>query len=461
MKSGLKTLEFLFEISHHKKSVNMVRFSPTNYLLATAGDDGTIFLFSTKNKQTWAQTKNEKELEIFQVRGHASDVYALAWSHDGKYMASGSIDSNVIVWEIKSNEAKFLYSFRKHCHFVQGIAFNPISGTFISQGSDKACKVYANKQLRLKDIFETQPDSKLPTLKIKVKASNYAFLHDISKRNRNPSNQKALNQNIPKRTVMFEDDTLPSFVRRGAFSPDGSLFIAPAGVYKNRKTRTRIPCCYLFSSIDMKQPYCCLTGFKPAVCISFCPISFCLQSPHKKRALYNASYRYIFAVLTLKETLIYCTESGKPIAIIEEAHFAQLTDACWLIEENSVCLFVSSSDGYISIYDFSIDELGTKYKEAPVNTNNALNILNVVSKEKLMDYIKVKKRRITAEKIVPVNASSNLLESLRVSCKKVDPKEKSGKDLTTFDSLAKEKVEGKTAKILEPRRVKLKKLEGC
>ena len=34
------------------------------------------------------------------LRGHSSDVYDLCWSNNSKYLASGSIDNNIILWNI-------------------------------------------------------------------------------------------------------------------------------------------------------------------------------------------------------------------------------------------------------------------------------------------------------------------------------------------------------------------------
>ena len=45
-----------------------------------------------KEELTWSSSS------IF--RGHSSDVYDLCWSNNSKYLVSGSIDNNIILWDI-------------------------------------------------------------------------------------------------------------------------------------------------------------------------------------------------------------------------------------------------------------------------------------------------------------------------------------------------------------------------
>ena len=73
-------------------------------------------------------------------------------------------------------------------------------------------------------------------------------------------------------------------------------------------------------------------------------------------------HRSIFAVLTSDTVLIYDTHHNQPLAMASGLHFAPLTDAAW--SNDGKTLFVTSSDGYISILSFGKGELGEVY-EAP------------------------------------------------------------------------------------------------
>ena len=38
------------------------------------------------------------------MRGSLSDIYDLAWSPDGRYIISGSIDNTARIWDVKDGE---------------------------------------------------------------------------------------------------------------------------------------------------------------------------------------------------------------------------------------------------------------------------------------------------------------------------------------------------------------------
>lgn len=77
-------------------------------------------------------------------------------------------------------------------------------------------------------------------------------------------------------------------------------------------------------------------------------------------------YRSIFAVLTIDTVLIYDTHHDRPLAMARGLHYAGLTDAAWSADGKT--LFVTSSDGYISILSFAKEELGEVYV-APLGNN--------------------------------------------------------------------------------------------
>jgi WD40 repeat protein len=60
--------------------------------------------------------------------GHHSAVTALAWSPDGQYIASGSADTTVQVWDPMTGKRIMKYS--RHSDLITGIAWLPTMNTF-------------------------------------------------------------------------------------------------------------------------------------------------------------------------------------------------------------------------------------------------------------------------------------------------------------------------------------------
>lgn len=80
-------------------------------------------------------------------KGHASPVYGLAVSPDGKTLASASVDKTVKLWEIASG--KELATLRGHANSVFAVAFSP-DGKMIASGDHDTIKLWdATTQMQI------------------------------------------------------------------------------------------------------------------------------------------------------------------------------------------------------------------------------------------------------------------------------------------------------------------------
>lgn len=111
-------------LAGHKAQVYAVAFSPDGKLAASGGADNTIIVWDLA---TGAAQKT--------LAGHTAQVYSVAFSPDGKQLISGSGDKNVTLWDLA--EGKALKSFAGAQDAVYQVAFAPGGTQVLGAGVDK------------------------------------------------------------------------------------------------------------------------------------------------------------------------------------------------------------------------------------------------------------------------------------------------------------------------------------
>ena len=169
------TSQCLIALSGHQNWVRTVDFSPHGQFLASSGDDCTIKIWNTASgyclktlerrpgeKSYWIRSvafnpKNarylisggddrivklwdRKEGWYKPLARHQQRIYAVAYSPDGRWVASGSADATVMLWDLDGECVRF--KFDDPDMSIQTVAFSPDGQYLAAGGEDQVVYVW-------------------------------------------------------------------------------------------------------------------------------------------------------------------------------------------------------------------------------------------------------------------------------------------------------------------------------
>ncbi|KAH8700882.1 WD40-repeat-containing domain protein [Talaromyces proteolyticus] len=301
-----RKITYLSTMVKHTQAVNVVRFSPKGEMLASAGDDGNVLLWVPSGPSELGMTAmgedHADDKESWRVkhmcRSSGAEIYDLAWSPDGVFIITGSMDNVARIYNAQTGQ--MVRQIAEHSHYVQGVAWDPLNEFIATQSSDRSVHIYSLKtkdgQFSLtthgKFLKMDLPARRIPasspapenkpqppsamaiaspspstpgtpkTMTLPMdpppvshsRRSSFGSSPSI-RRSASPapslplpavkpmevSSPSLFGGLVVRNSNLYANESFTSFFRRLTFTPDGSLLLTPAGQYKTTQSSTSDP----------------------------------------------------------------------------------------------------------------------------------------------------------------------------------------------------------------------------
>jgi WD40 repeat protein len=197
-------------LSEQIGNVRAIAFSPDGKTLASANDDNTIVLWDVASRTPLGEP----------LKAHAATVNSVAFSPDGRTLATASSDATVMLWDA-TRRVPVGVPMKGHQSFVSSVVFSPDGKTLASAGEDRTIVLW--------DVASGKPVGK--PLEHPARVESVAFSPDGKMLASSGGDDTVILWDVTRREAMGEAlRGNGNIVESVAFSPDGKT-LASVGQY--------------------------------------------------------------------------------------------------------------------------------------------------------------------------------------------------------------------------------------
>ena len=195
---GIATAQLKATFEGHTDNVWSVAFSPNGKMLASASWDQTVRLWNVKTERL-----------LHTLRGHTNDIMSVTFSRDSQTLASADWDGRIHLWNPRNGKLK--RTLTGHAGGVPSVVFSPDGQTLASGSADRTVRLWNTKTWKLEKTFTGHTDV--------IDAVAFSPAGDTLASGSRDTTIRLWNPDNGKHTKTLTGHT--DEVMRVAFSPDG------------------------------------------------------------------------------------------------------------------------------------------------------------------------------------------------------------------------------------------------
>lgn len=299
----------LASMSRHNGVVTCVEFSPDGRFLASGSDDKIVLIWERDDGPARRQFGEDTDLEHWTVRkrlvAHDNDVQDMCWLPDGSLLLTVGLDRSIIIWSGVTFERIKRYDI--HQSMVKGVVFDPANKFFATASDDRTVRIFR--------YHRKAHDSS---------AGGYEF---------------QMEQVI---VDPFRKSPLTSYFRRMSWSPDGQHIAVP------NATNGPVTSVAIVNRGDWAADVSLIGHEAPCEVCAFCPRMFRVGDKKLTTVVASGGQDRTLAV--------WSTAATKPLVVAHDIVENAITDMCWT--PDGTALLLSLLDGLITCVIFEAGELG-------------------------------------------------------------------------------------------------------